>query len=170
MADVYQFVMLVPDDVRWLGKRADAAGLNQRRLPAGMESELDVEGWSMAHVIIPHHKRTRMPGDPFYDVDHHRLRLLLKLRGEVMPMELLLDVLASDWWLLPPYNEDARRHPGAYSTMMRMAMTRAGIIALGEPVDSGSGSGVPASPCSCGFQPESWDDLDQHAQQCARKL
>lgn len=125
---MHQFAMLTADGVRWLEKRAVAAGLNQRRLAAACEGEgLDAEGWSMAHVIIPHHRRTRMPGDPFFDVDHHRLRLLLKLRGEVMPMEWLLDVLASDWRYLPPYNEDARQHPGAYGTMMRMAMTRAGL-------------------------------------------
>jgi hypothetical protein len=123
MAELDELVALPAEGLRWLGARAEAAGLN-RLLPAELDERLDEEqGWNIARVVLPFHERQRFPGDPESDVPHHRLGILVAVQRELLPAKLLADVTDADWRALPAYGEAARADLRWYGAQLCDAIT-----------------------------------------------
>lgn len=83
------------DDLAYLIHAAKRHNLN-RQASVGFIKELDPNGNHVLSLMLYGHNMD-VPGTLL----HHRVQVLCKVKGEIMPMTLMLDVLDSDWGRLP---------------------------------------------------------------------
>ena len=70
---------------------ATASERFNRQVNADWVSEkLDVQGWNVLEMLLPYHQMK-------HEIDHHRVRVLMKFTNQKEPEEIMLDIPADTW-------------------------------------------------------------------------